>query len=250
MRPRTVLAIGGSDPSGGAGIQADIKAVHANGGYAMAAIACLTVQNTQGVQAVHAVDARFVADQVRAVLEDMPVDAVKIGMLGSPQIVEAVREALAGWHGPLVLDPVGVAKGGRTLQDAETLTALLDFARRATLVTPNLDEAEFFCAGPRLLKGGHGLGDTLTDVLYDAEDNEQARWSHPRFPSPHTHGTGCTLASALATRLAQGCRIVEACDAAIAYVQRQIQASAPGLGGGRGPLYQIPTSSGTHGPKT
>ena len=250
MRPRTVLAIGGSDPSGGAGIQADIKAIHANGGYAMAAIACLTVQNTHGVHAVAPVDPQLVEAQVRAVLQDMPVDALKIGMLGTPGIVHAVRRALSDWRGPMVLDPVGVAKGGRTLQDPATFTALRELARAATLVTPNLDEAPFFPNGPRLLKGGHGDGDTLTDVLYDADDQEVARWSHPRIPSPHTHGTGCTLASALATRLAHGDTLRDACEAAIAYVQLQIAASAHGLGGGRGPLYQTLTSSRTHGPKT
>jgi hydroxymethylpyrimidine/phosphomethylpyrimidine kinase len=250
MRPRTVLAIGGSDPSGGAGIQADIKAIQANGGYAMAAIACLTVQNTHGVLGVHPVDPLLVEAQVRAVLQDMPVDAVKIGMLGSPDTVNAVHRALAEWRGPLVLDPVGVAKGGRTLQDPATFVALRALAGMATLVTPNLDEAPFFPTGPRLLKGGHGLGEALTDVLYGADDRELARWEHPRVPSPHTHGTGCTLASAIATRLAHGDGVAEACGAAVAYVQQQIRGSAAGLGGGRGPLWQTATSFRTRDPRT
>lgn len=239
MRPPTVLAIGGSDPGGGAGVQADLKAIHAHGAYGMAAIAALTVQNTHGVRAAQVVDAGWLHAQVRAVLDDLPVDAVKIGMLGSAANVRAVADALADWDGALVLDPVGVAKGGRTLQDAATLTALQALAARATLITPNLDEAPFFPRGPRLCKGGHGHGAELLDVLLDDAGQERARWSHPRVPSPHTHGTGCTLASAIAARLAAGDTLEAACGVGIAYVQRQIRASVEGLGGGRGPLWQV-----------
>lgn len=239
-RPRTVLAIGGSDPSGGAGIQADLKAIQAHGCYGMAAVAALTVQNTLGVSGVEVVDAALLYGQVRAVLDDLPVDVIKVGMLGSPENVRAVARALEGWSGQLVIDPVGVAKGGRLLQGDGTLLALHDLADRATIITPNLEEAGTFSRGVRLVKGGHGEGELLVDTLVDTHGCEVARWDHPRIASVHTHGTGCTLASALAARLAHGDALVDACSVAIAYVQRQIAASTGGLGRGRGPLWQVP----------
>lgn len=242
-RPHTVLVIGGSDPSGGAGVQADLKAVGAMGCYGMAAIAALTVQNTQALHAIMRVEPGWLEAQVRAVLDDMPVDAVKLGMLGTPGNVSAVERALQRWSGPLVVDPVGAAKGGRSLQGADTLRALQGLAARATLVTPNLDEAWAFQRGVRLVKGGHGDGDRLVDVLVDDAGGEVARWEHPRVRSVHTHGTGCTLASAIAARLARGEGLVDACAAAIAYVQEQIRASSAGLGRGRGPLWQVPTTA-------
>lgn len=241
-RPRTVLVIGGSDPSGGAGIQADLKALRAQGVYGMAAIAALTVQNTHGVRAVRLVTHDVLRAQIEAVLDDMPVDAVKIGMLGTRAAVRAVTAALEGWSGPLVIDPVGVAKGGRTLQGPATIQALSDLASRATLITPNLLEDWAFPGRPRLVKGGHGDGARLTDVLYldvGAGLSELRRWGHPRIDSPHTHGTGCVLASTLTARLALGDDLVTACDVAITYVQRQIRRSMEGLGGGRGPLWQV-----------
>ncbi len=241
-RPRTVLAIGGSDPSGGAGIQADLKAFHAQGVYGMAVITALTVQNTHGVRGVRLVTEDVIRAQIDAVLDDVPVDAVKIGMLGTRAAVRAVTAALARWTGPLVIDPVGVAKGGWTLQGPATIKALADLATRATLVTPNLLEEWAFPTCPRLVKGGHGEGARLSDVLYLIESGmvlEARRWSHPRIDSLHTHGTGCVLASTLAARLAIGDPLEAACDIAIAYVQRQIRASIGGLGGGNGPLWQV-----------
>lgn len=241
-RPHTVLVIGGSDPSGGAGVQADLKSVAAMGCYGMAAIAALTVQNTLGVLAVMPVEPAWLEAQVRAVLDDMPVDAVKLGMLGTPGNVRAVERALERWPGALVVDPVGAAKGGRSLQGADTLVALQRLAGRAAVVTPNLEEAWAFPRGVRLVKGGHGDGDRLADVLVDDAGRELARWEHPRVSSLHTHGTGCTLASAIAARLARGEGVVAACGAAITYVQEQIRASSAGLGRGRGPLWQVPTT--------
>lgn len=239
-RPRTVFAIGGSDPSGGAGIQADLKAIQAHGCYGMAAVAALTVQNTRGVSGVEVVGAALLYAQVRAVLDDMPVDVIKVGMLGSPENVRVVARAIEGWSGQLVIDPVGVAKGGRLLQGDETLRALHELSDRATILTPNLEEAGAFTRGVRLVKGGHGEGELLVDTLVDTRGCEIARWDHPRIASVHTHGTGCTLASVLAARLGHGDALVDACSVAIAYVQRQIAASSRGLGRGRGPLWQVP----------
>ncbi|MSP55884.1 MAG: hydroxymethylpyrimidine/phosphomethylpyrimidine kinase, partial [Myxococcales bacterium] len=208
------------------------------GVYGMAVVTALTVQNTQGISAVHPVSPRVVRAQIAGVLADLPVDAVKIGVLGGPATVRAVLGALEGWRGPLVLDPVGVAKGGWTLQSPATIRVLLQLAARATVVTPNLDEAPSFPGGVRLLKGGHGEGDVLVDRLLE-DQRELARWAHPRLASVHTHGTGCVLASTLAARLALGDDLVTACGLAISYVQRQIIRSMPGLGEGRGPLWQV-----------
>ena len=238
-RPPTVLAIGGSDPSGGAGIQADLKAIQVHGAYGMAAIAALTVQNTLGVLSVREVEPAWLVAQVRAVLDDIPVDVIKVGMLGSPANVRALSRAIAGFRGALVVDPVGIAKGGRALQGEDTLRALQELAGRATVVTPNLEEAWAVRGGVRLIKGGHGEGELLVDRLLDAQGRETARWEHPRIPSVHTHGTGCTLASALAARLACGDPLPGACSTAICYVQAQIAASSAGLGRGRGPLWQL-----------
>jgi hydroxymethylpyrimidine/phosphomethylpyrimidine kinase len=252
-----VLAIAGSDSGGGAGIQADIKTITVLGGYAATAITALTAQNTLGVQAIHMVPPAFVAQQISAVLDDIGADAVKTGMLGDTATIEAVADALAR-HGAglkLVVDPVMIAKGGAALLRHDAVAAL---TRRllpmAALLTPNLPEAEALtgfaipdvAAMHRavaavlrmgvpavLLKGGHLPGDEVVDLLATAEGCEV--FAAQRIASRHTHGTGCTLASAIATFLAQGMTLRDAVLRARAYVRAAI-ASAPGIGRGHGPL--------------
>lgn len=254
--PARILIIAGSDPSGGAGIQADIKTVTAFGGYAMAAITALTAQNTLGVTGVHAAPAEFVAEQVRLCVEDIGADAVKTGMLFSAEIIEAVAQQLP--NAPLILDPVMVAKGGAPLLKPDAIEALkTQLLPRAYLVTPNIPEAELMTGttirsaddmqhagtvlmgmGARnvLIKGGHLHGNHLIDMLIGENGNTQ--WQSDRIDSRHTHGTGCTLASAIATLVAQPVTLPDAITAARDYVQRAI-ASAPGFGAGHGPLNHL-----------
>ena len=252
-----ILSIAGSDPSGGAGIQADIKAIGANGGYGMAAIAALTVQNTRGVSGAMTIDAAFVAAQIEAVFDDIRVDAVKIGMLGEAGIVRAVAAALAGRDVPIVLDPVMVAKGGDRLLAAEAVAALgADLLPMAAIVTPNLPEAADLLGAPEptdregmrraaeallalgcgavLLKGGHLAGDESPDLFVSEARHE---WLEaPRIETPDTHGTGCTLSSALATWLARTGDAFAAAKAAKAYTLGAIEgAGRLSVGGGHGP---------------
>jgi len=252
-----VLIIAGSDSGGGAGIQADIKTVTALGGYAMTAITALTAQNTLGVEAIHDVPADFVSRQIRMVLDDIGADVIKIGMLGNARVIEAVAEALGEWAVgiPVVLDPVMVAKGGAAQLENSAEAALRDrLVGKAALLTPNVPEAEALTgegisgpddlerlgrqlldmgAGAVLMKGGHMAGETLTDVLVTPAGVE--RYSAPRIDTPHTHGTGCTMASACATGLAQGLDLAAAVGRAHAYVAEAIR-TAPGFGQGHGPL--------------
>lgn len=255
-----ILVIAGSDSSGGAGIQADIKTITCLGGYAMTAVTAVTVQNTLGVSAVHAVPADIVAAQIRACLDDIGADAIKIGMLGSAEVAAAVADALQGVTAPIVLDPVMVAKGGASLIEPEAaevlVTRLLPMAAVVTPNTPELieltetevaDAADMLLAaqelldgvfgapGPRavLAKGGHLPGDTVTDWLVTR--GLTRAFTGPRIDSRHTHGTGCTLASALACGLGQGLALEAAVEQARAFVAHAI-ATAPGLGGGHGPL--------------
>lgn len=259
MQPQgRVLIIAGSDSGGGAGIQADIKTVSALGGYAMTAVTALTAQNTLGVHAVHSAPPDFVAAQISCVLEDLGADVVKTGMLGGAAVIDAVCAALEGRGLPLVLDPVMVAKGGASLLAEEAIAHL---KRRllplASLLTPNLPEAEALC-GMRisteaemhhaaealltlgvpavLLKGGHLPGDDLVDLL--VTDVETITFRSRRIATRHTHGTGCTLASAIATYLAQGRALPDAVSAARDYVRAAIE-TAPGLGQGHGPLNHL-----------
>jgi len=253
-----ILSIAGSDPSGGAGIQADLKAISANGGYAMAALTGLTAQNTQGVSAVALVAPEMIAAQIAAIRADIRIDAVKIGMLGSAEIIATVAQALAGLTVPVVLDPVMVAKSGDRLLAAEAVAALRSLLLpRAALITPNLPEAADLlgCApaqsraemlaqarglrvmGARAvyLKGGHLPGDLCPDLLLDAEG--ESWFEAPRVATRNTHGTGCTLSSALATQLALGLDLRIAARAARAYVLRAIAAAdALSVGQGHGPL--------------
>jgi hydroxymethylpyrimidine/phosphomethylpyrimidine kinase len=252
-----VLIVAGSDSGGGAGIQADIKTVTALSGYAMTAITALTAQNTLGVFGIQEVPPEFVARQMELALEDIGADAVKIGMLHRAEVIAAVADVLeARAKGiPLVLDPVMVAKGGASLlQDAAVRALAERLLPLATLLTPNIPEAEVLAGhpivGPEdaakaacalslkgravLLKGGHLPGDRVVDLL--AEDGRiVARFEGRRIDTPHTHGTGCTLASAIATGLAQGMAVGTAVSRARRYVLEAIQA-APGFGRGHGPL--------------
>jgi hydroxymethylpyrimidine/phosphomethylpyrimidine kinase len=251
-----VLIVAGSDSGGGAGIQADIKTVTALGGYAMTAVTALTAQNTQGVFAVHDVPPEFVAQQIEVVLRDIGADCVKIGMLHRAEIVEVVADTLARAGIPIVVDPVMVAKGGHALLAAEAVRSLRSgLAPMATLLTPNLPEAHALAGVPDnpplpaselaarllrlgsaavLVKGGHGEGPLIRDVLALSGSRPEV-FETARVETRHTHGTGCTLASAIATGLAQGLGIRDAVVRARAYVLQAIR-TAPGLGSGYGPL--------------
>ncbi|WP_091735323.1 bifunctional hydroxymethylpyrimidine kinase/phosphomethylpyrimidine kinase [Phenylobacterium immobile] len=251
-----VLIIAGSDSGGGAGIQADIKTVTMLGAYAATAITAVTVQNTLGVKAVHPIPPKIVEAQARAVLDDIGADAIKTGMLGDRIMVEATAGILdRASEIPAVIDPVMIAKGGHPLladQAVSAVRALL--VPRAALLTPNAPEAEALAGvavdsldamraagvillsmGARavLMKGGHVPGERVTDVLMTA--NGETLFEAERIDTRHTHGTGCTLASACAAGLAQGLPMEIAVATAWAYVQEAIR-HAPGLGHGHGPL--------------
>jgi hydroxymethylpyrimidine/phosphomethylpyrimidine kinase len=253
--PPRILIIAGSDSGGGAGIQGDIKTVAHLGGYAATAITALTAQNTLGVFGVHPVPPAFVADQIRVVLEDIGADAIKTGMLHSASIIDAVVESLSDATCPIVVDPVMVAKGGAALLEDDALTALITrLIPLATLLTPNLPEASLLIGKPIssvadmmrageallalgaqnvLLKGGHLTGSQVTDLLITQNGCEA--FSSPRIVTRHTHGTGCTLASALATCLGWGIPLEHAVTASRNYVREAI-AHAPAFGAGNGPL--------------
>ncbi|WP_164963101.1 bifunctional hydroxymethylpyrimidine kinase/phosphomethylpyrimidine kinase [Rubrivivax sp. JA1026] len=254
-----VLIIAGSDSGGGAGIQADLKAVAALGAYGMTAITALTAQNTLGVRAIHGVPPAMLRAQIDAVAEDIGADAVKIGMLHAPDIVHAVADALDAHRlAPVVLDPVMIStSGSRLLQDDAVQALVAELFPRAALVTPNLDEAGFLTgrrlddeagmaaaadellargAPAVLLKGGHLPGDEVADLLATRAGGR--RWLRaPRIASANTHGTGCTLSSAIAARLALGDTLDAAVQAAHAYVRRALAAGAAvRTGAGSGPL--------------
>jgi hydroxymethylpyrimidine/phosphomethylpyrimidine kinase len=251
-----VLIIAGSDSGGGAGIQADIKTITAFGGYAATAITAVTVQNTLGVRAIHPIPAAVVEAQSRAVLDDIGADAIKIGMLGSLAVIEAVARILDSARGvPAVVDPVMLAKDGRALLEANAIAMLRSLLiPRATLLTPNAPEVEVITglgvsttddlrrAGERLLsmgaaavlmKGGHIPGEVVVDILLTPAG--ETTFEGPRIVTRHTHGTGCTLASACAAGLAQGHPLDRAVAAARSYTVEAIR-HAPGLGAGSGPL--------------
>ena len=255
--PAIVLAIGGSDPGAGAGIQADLKTVAALGGYALTALTAVTVQDTKGVRQVFQVPARVVEAQAKAVLADIGAEAVKTGMLGSAETVRTVAALLAGpaKRLPAVIDPVLVSTSGAPLLEPGGLkTFRSQIVPRATLITPNLPEAEaltgiacktlddrrraaqaLMALGAKavLVKGGHGRGATVVDLLVG--ESGETLFEGPRVKTRHTHGTGCTLASAIATGLAMGLPLVEAVSRGWAYTAEAIR-HAPGLGKGRGPL--------------
>jgi hydroxymethylpyrimidine/phosphomethylpyrimidine kinase len=250
-----VLVIAGSDSGGGAGVQADIKTITALGGYAASAITAVTVQNTLGVSAVHPISPDIVVAQARAVLDDIGADVIKLGMLGEVACAGAVADLLDTLDTPVVIDPVMIAKGGAGLLQPAALAILRErLVPRAALLTPNAPEAEVLTglavsttddlrrAGEALLglgaravmmKGGHVEGAEVTDVLITPAG--ETTFSGPRFETRHTHGTGCTLASACATGLAQGLSLQDAVARAWAYVAEAIR-RAPGFGAGHGPL--------------
>ena len=255
-----ILSIAGSDPSGGAGIQADIKAISATGGFAMAAVTALTAQNTRGVFGLPGVPPDMVAAQIRAIRADIRIYAVKIGMLGTAEVIASVAGTLAGLSAPVVLDPVMVAKSGDRLLDADAVTALRCLLPRASVITPNLPEsadlldrpdattraemeaqAEAVLAlGPQvvLLKGGHLPGAACPDLLLTPQ--AQLWLPGPRQATTQTHGTGCTLSAALAGYLGQGLPLPEAAARARAYVAEAIAgAGRLSVGGGHGPIYHF-----------
>jgi hydroxymethylpyrimidine/phosphomethylpyrimidine kinase len=254
---KRLLVIAGSDSSGGAGIQADIKTAQAFGVYAQTAITAVTVQNTLGVTGAHIVPPDIVKAQIIACLSDIGADAIKTGMLGSAEMVEMVTRTLAE-HAPgipLVVDPVMVAKGGSKLLDEAAVAVMKkQLLPLASVITPNLPEAEvltgiypqsehrirnaamvFKMLGVEnvLFKGGHGEGQVVRDVLWSG--GEFLPFEAPRQDTVHTHGTGCTLATAIACGLAKGQSLSDAVGRAHSFVQNAIR-TAPGLGGGHGPL--------------
>lgn len=252
-----ILSIAGSDPSGGAGIQADLKSISANGGYGMAVITALTAQNTRGVRGVELVKPAFIRAQIAAIFEDIRVDAVKIGMLGTAEIIAAVAAELSNRNLPLVVDPVMVAKGGDRLLASEAVAALREtLLPLGTVLTPNLPEAAdllgvaearnriemeaqaraLLALGAQsvFLKGGHLEGEESADLFLSASLRD---WSSaPRVATRNTHGTGCTLSAALATNLALTGDQLQAARAAKSYTLDAIKA-ADGLsvGSGHGP---------------
>ena len=252
-----VLVVAGSDSGGGAGIQADVKTVTALGGYAMTAITALTAQNTEGVNGIIETPPGFIAKQMRLVLKDIGADVIKIGMVTGEEAIEAVHYTYMEMARdvPIVLDPVMFAKGGETLVDRDSVHLMRQhFLLRASIVTPNVPEVEVLtgmeihslkdlqhaaevmitlgCPAV-LVKGGHYPGEKVYDVFYDQEGMDV--FVQDRVISNHTHGTGCTLASAIATSLAQGMSLRDSVVRARSYV-RQAILTAPGLGHGHGPL--------------
>lgn len=254
--PPRLLTIAGSDSGGGAGIQADLKTFAAHGAYGMSVITALTAQNTREVRAVHEAPADFVAAQIDAVFEDIGVDAVKIGMLASAPIVRAVagRLRIHARGIPVVLDPVMMAKSGDALLRDDAVEAIArDLLPLSSLVTPNLPELErltelpvrseeerrraaeaLAARGPAVLaKGGHAEGPEVVDLLM--EGGRLHRFVHPRIASRSTHGTGCTLSSAIAARLGAGEEMPRAVEGAIAYLRAAMEAAYP-VGHGHGPV--------------
>ncbi|MEM6381395.1 MAG: bifunctional hydroxymethylpyrimidine kinase/phosphomethylpyrimidine kinase [Pseudomonadota bacterium] len=257
-----VLSIAGSDPSGGAGIQADLKAISANRAFAMAALTALTAQNTQGVTGIELVPADFVRSQIKTVFDDVRVDAVKIGMIATAEIAEAVADSLADHADvPIVLDPVMVAKGGARLLAADAIAALRTrLLPLASLLTPNLPEAADLLGVPTaetrahmqsqgeaivdlgakavFLKGGHLASDESPDLLVTSSGS--VWFEGRRTPTANTHGTGCTLSSAIAAQLAYGKSLEDAASAAKAYVSDAIgRADQLSVGHGHGPTHHF-----------
>ncbi|MGB0784858.1 MAG: bifunctional hydroxymethylpyrimidine kinase/phosphomethylpyrimidine kinase [Alphaproteobacteria bacterium] len=253
-----VLVIAGSDSGGGAGIQADIKTITSLGGYAMTALTALTAQNTLGVHAVHEVPLDFIEKQIRVCLDDLGADAIKTGMLNSAKVIERIVTVLADYPSiPIICDPVMRAKGGAPLLEEDAQSALKELLLpRSYAITPNVPEAEAL-SGMRietptdltragkvlckigcqlaLMKGGHLTTPTMTDLLVSRKTAQTLSTGRERSLSRHTHGTGCTLAAALAIGVAQGLDAYSAANQAVEYVASAMQ-NAPGFGKGHGPL--------------
>ncbi len=254
--PPRILSIAGSDSSGGAGIQADIKTISMLGGYAMAAITAATAQNSVGVQAITPLSGEFVGTQIRSCIDDIGVDAIKIGMLHDADIIAHTAKALADVDAPIVLDPVMIATSGAALIDQTAIAAMREqLFPLATLLTPNLPELELLTdTQPRtaeamgeaamtlaeefdchvLAKGGHTQDKRIFDVLVGLA-SRAVSFDHARIDTPHTHGTGCTLSSAIATLIAHGQTLEHAVRLGRRFVVSAIEA-APGFGAGNGPL--------------
>ncbi|MEO1494969.1 MAG: bifunctional hydroxymethylpyrimidine kinase/phosphomethylpyrimidine kinase [Pseudomonadota bacterium] len=256
------LTIAGSDSGGGAGIQADLKAFSALGVYGASVITALTAQNTRAVTAVHEAPPDMIAAQIEVVFDDIAVGAVKIGMLSSPAIIDVVAEGLTGRGVPVVLDPVMVAKSGDALLREEAVSALSErLLPLATVLTPNLPEAARLLGGPPahdetsylaqarilqdrganavLLKGGHDTGTVCRDLLLDA-DGEAHWFAAERVETRNTHGTGCTMSSAIAAELAKGQTLPAAVGVAHKYLHRAIRAAdGLGVGSGHGPVHHF-----------
>jgi hydroxymethylpyrimidine kinase/phosphomethylpyrimidine kinase len=255
MSAPIALTVAGSDSGGGAGIQADLKTFEAHGVYGTSVITAVTAQSTTEVTAIHEVPSAVIRAQLRAVLSDLPPRAVKIGMLTTVPGIRAVAQELARCDAPIVIDPVMIAKSGARLMRSTSLAALVeDLLPLAAIVTPNLPEASVLAGfairseadakqaarriqsmGPRavLVKGGHAEGPVVVDGLLDGRT--WIRFVNERIPTTSTHGTGCTLSSAIAANLACGRDLPHAVALAIAYVRRAL-ALAPGVGAGAGPL--------------
>ena len=256
-RVKNVLSIAGSDPSGGAGIQADLKTFAANGVYGMAAVTALTVQNTMGVEGIHLIPKKFVTSQINAIFRDIFVSSVKVGMVANAEIAKEVGTTLAKYKKVfLVVDPVMVAKGGSPLLDKKAIQSVKDHLLPiATIITPNLPEAAvllgssvakskedmvnqgkaLLCLGSKsvLIKGGHSGGSTSNDLLVTEKDHFW--FNEKRINTKNTHGTGCTLASAIATNIAKKIDVKESIKISIEYVQNGIR-NAPEFGSGNGPI--------------
>jgi hydroxymethylpyrimidine/phosphomethylpyrimidine kinase len=247
------LTIAGSDPSGGAGLQADLKTFHQFGVYGEAVVTLITVQNTRGVARVETLAPDLIVQQIEAVLEDIPPNTAKTGALGNRMVVEAI--AKLSFKFPLVVDPVMISKHGARLIDLDAQRALVDhLLPRAYLLTPNLHEASALAGFPVndrdsmcraaeklaglgaanvLVKGGHLRGDAL-DILY-MHNGGFREFCAPRIDTPHTHGTGCTYSAAITAELAKGTPLVQAIELGKVFVTEAIRTN-PGLGGGSGPL--------------
>lgn len=254
--PPRVLAIAGSDSSGGAGIQADIKTIAMLGGYAMTAITTITAQNSVGVQAIAPMAGEVVASQIESCIGDIGVDAIKIGMLHDADIIAAVAHALEGVEAPIVLDPVMIATSGATLIAPDAIGAMrATLFPRATLITPNLpelghlverslsstthmveaaEELSQLTSAAVLAKGGHTDDQRIVDILF-SPGQRAVQFDHHRIDTLHTHGTGCTLSSAIATLIGHGQSLEHSVRLGRQFVHRAI-AAAPGFGAGNGPL--------------
>ena len=259
-----ILSIAGSDSGGGAGIQADLKAISACGGYGMTAITALTAQNTQGVQGIHAAPPAFLKQQIQSIIEDIGVDAIKIGMLHDVPVIEVVAEMFDDLdQKPVVIDPVMVATSGDRLLEPEAVLTLRNvLLPQATLITPNIPEAEILSGlaitnqetlhevsqnlalmlgVPVLLKGGHlNLEDGMVDVLSYPNQADPLTLVYPKVDTNNTHGTGCTLSSAIATYLGKGFSLEEAVRQGRAYLQESLEQGAKyKLGQGAGPVHHF-----------
>jgi len=261
MKYNRVLTIAGSDSGGGAGVQADIKTISACGCYAASAITAITVQNTLGVTAVHPVPVDIIEQQIAAVIEDIGVDAIKIGMLHSSEVIKGVRKMLDRFHVKnVVLDPVMVSTSGhRLIEESAVASLITDLLPMARVITPNIPEAEILLGGVKLenqaqlpeaaralaeksgssvlLKAGHLTEDRLVDTFFDVEDGKMYELPSVRIHTRNTHGTGCTMSSAFASMLAKGMPLPEAAAAAKQYINDAIVSGANyEIGHGFGPV--------------